>query len=247
MVRDVEVHPGTLVIEIGCGMGHLTNVLLDAGCRVLACEMDERLAECAARHFGEDAEVIRADIRSVDLCEWFSGEEIGAIVGNLPYSSAMTILFYLLDWHSSCPVWALWLQREVADRIRAKPGTSRYGRLSVMLQYLFDISALRRIGPSVFFPKPRVESVWIRLIPKSGVDYRLAKDWIEPLVKSAFTYRRKRLVANLDGSSLRGRRLAKETIVKVLEEVGLSPDCRAQDVSPQQFAELALALRVRGP
>ncbi len=243
MVRDIDILPGSCVIEVGCGFGHLTGVLVSERYRVVAFEMDERLAEIARTYLSGDAEVIHADILSVDLSSWTREGEVGGIVGNLPYSSGTSILFHLLDWHFSIPVWGFLLQREVADRIRAAPGSSRYGRLSVVLQYLFTVQNLRRVGPSVFFPRPRVESVWIRLLPRRDTDFRLARDWMEPLAKAAFSHRRKKLVTNLDGISIGGRLLTKDLILNQLSMLGLSTDCRPQDVSADQFAAFAEALR----
>jgi len=246
MVRDLQLEPGTTVIEIGCGFGHLTVPLLEAGYRVIAFETDARLYRSIARFSAAGLEAVHSDVRSCDLSQWLGTQPRLAVVGNLPYSSAVSILFHLLDWYSMFSVWGFLLQREVGERITASPGDRRYGRLSVMLQYLFEVRILRRVGPACFHPRPQVESVWIRMLPRENADIDLALSSMGPLVKAAFSHRRKKISANLAGASLGEFRLAKDQIRESLRAVGVTDDCRAEELSPAQYASLAQRIRQLG-
>ncbi len=243
MVRDLPLPPNTTVIEIGCGFGHLTVPLLAAGYRVIGFEKDARLYERVSKLAGPDLQIIHGDICSCDLSAWIDAQADVAVVGNLPYSSAVQILFHLLNWYEKLSIWCFLVQREVADRIRAKPGSSRYGRLSVLLQYLFSIRLLRRIGPGCFYPRPKVESAWIRLTPSKKADLELALDWMQPLVKVAFSHRRKKVASNLACTQIGETHLKRETIWEQLRLAGAKKDCRPQDLSPMQYARLAELIR----
>ncbi len=241
MVRDLEVPHKSKVIEIGCGFGHLTVSILDCGYSVVAFETDGRLLKWLMGCVGDRLQIHCCDILTYDLSPYFEGSSDVFIVGNLPYSSASSMLFYLLKWYERVQQWGFLLQREVGERIKAKPGHREYGRLSVILQYLFEIQVLRRVGPGCFYPRPKVESVWMRLLPRhrADMDMKLVWDWMEPLVRTAFMHRRKKLCSNLSEAPIGARRLTKEQSEDFLKMLDLDVNCRAQDVSPDQYASLA--------
>lgn len=247
MVRDLRLASGSAVIEVGCGFGHLTAALLEADYRIVAFETDPRLHRSVVEILGPRVEVVRSDIRCCDLSRWLAEDARPAVVGNLPYSSAVPILFHLLNWYSKISVWGFLLQREVGERIRAAPKDPRYGRLSVVLQYLFHVQILRRIGPACFWPRPQVESAWIRFLPRENADINLALSWIEPVVKAAFSHRRKKISANLTGASVGEIRLTKEQVRDCLGAAGATDDCRAEELSAAQYALLAQAIRELDP
>ncbi|GEM_PF-970414 len=241
MVRDLEMPFESQIIEVGCGFGHLTVPILEHGYSVLAFETDKRLLKWLSGCVGERLQIQVCDILTYDLTPCFESTSEVCVVGNLPYSSASSILFHLMKWYVSVAKWGFLLQREVGQRIQAKPGSSDYGRLSVILQYLFDIQLLRRIGPGCFYPRPKVESVWMRFVPRKGadLDMDLVWNWMEPLVKTAFAHRRKKLCSNLSEQRIGLWDLTKEQAVNYLKILDLNPNCRAQDLTPDQYACLA--------
>jgi 16S rRNA A1518/A1519 N6-dimethyltransferase RsmA/KsgA/DIM1 with predicted DNA glycosylase/AP lyase activity len=113
----------------------------------------------------------------------------------------------------------------------------------VVLQYLFLVRILRRVGPASFHPRPQVESAWVRFLPRENADIDLALSWIEPLAKAAFSHRRKKTSANLSGASVGEIRLTKKQVQDCLRAVGAGDDCRAEELSPAQYASLARAIR----
>ncbi|MFH1738297.1 MAG: 16S rRNA (adenine(1518)-N(6)/adenine(1519)-N(6))-dimethyltransferase RsmA [bacterium] len=243
MVRDLGLEPGMAVVEVGCGFGHLTQTLLEAGYPVVAFETDSRLYESIVQHSCSRLEVVHSDIRSYDLTPWLEGPHSTAVVGNLPYSSAMSILFHLLTYYTKVSAWGFLLQREVGDRVKASPGSADYGRLSVMLQYLFHIRVLRKVGRGCFHPRPKVESAWLRFLPRQEADIELALSWMEPLVKAAFSHRRKKLSTNLTGASVGGICLTKKLVQDYLHKVGAESNHRAENLSSRQYASLASKIR----
>jgi 16S rRNA (adenine1518-N6/adenine1519-N6)-dimethyltransferase len=152
------------------------------------------------------------------------------IVGNLPYNISTPFLFHLLDYRDHIKDMLFMLQREVVDRICAKPGNRSYGRLSVMLQYYYDVEQLFTIGPEVFSPPPRVESTVIKLKPWSVPQYEQTDMLIfSKIVKAAFAQRRKTLRNALKG-------IISATL---LSDLKIAPSARAESLPIETFVSLA--------
>jgi 16S rRNA (adenine1518-N6/adenine1519-N6)-dimethyltransferase len=168
LVERAGVEPGDVVIEVGPGAGALTGALLERGARVIAVEIDARLADAlpAALGFPKDLRVIAADATSVDfdalLSTWLVPGAGARAVANLPYESATAILLRLLDVPKLTLV-AVVVQREVAERIAAPPGARAYGYLSVLCQDIAEAAVVQRLPPGAFDPAPRVESAMVRM------------------------------------------------------------------------------------
>ncbi|MDE5887028.1 MAG: 16S rRNA (adenine(1518)-N(6)/adenine(1519)-N(6))-dimethyltransferase RsmA [Muribaculaceae bacterium] len=184
------------VLEIGPGMGVLSQFLMQNGRNIKAVEIDTESVDYLRRVF-PSLEVIEGDFLKMNLKDLFQGDF--ALIGNYPYNISSQIFFKVLDYKESIPVVAGMLQKEVAERICSKPGSKVYGILSVLLQAWYDCEYLFNVPPSVFSPPPKVTSGVIRLTRNSrkelGCDERLFKT----VVKTAFGQRRKTLRNSLAG------------------------------------------------
>jgi 16S rRNA (adenine1518-N6/adenine1519-N6)-dimethyltransferase len=191
IVDAIDPHPGELLVEIGPGLGALTNPLVARCGRLTVIEFDRNLA-ARLRHRSE-LEVVEADVLSVDFAAL--AQRLGTrlrVVGNLPYNISTPILFHLLGAVEHVVDQHFMLQREVVERMAAEPGGKDYGRLSVMLQWRYEIESVLHVRPEAFEPPPRVDSAMVRMRPLAshpGVDARLLGE----LVTVAFSQRRKLL------------------------------------------------------
>lgn len=206
---------GLPVVEIGPGMGVLTRFLVEAGRDVTAIELDTESVEYLHREMPQ-LRVIEGDFLKMNLDEVADGEI--ALIGNYPYNISSQIFFKVLDYREKIPVVSGMLQKEVAERICASPGSKVYGILSVLLQAWYDCKYLFNVPPGVFAPPPKVMSGVLRLTRNSrttlGVDERLFKS----VVKTAFGQRRKTLRNSLQGMLPAGHPYLKEEIMSLRPE-----------------------------
>jgi 16S rRNA (adenine1518-N6/adenine1519-N6)-dimethyltransferase len=191
IVAAIDPKPGQALIEIGPGLGALTNPLLERCERLTVIELDRDLAARLRRNIA--LEVIEADVLKVDFAA-LAAERTGAlrIVGNLPYNISSPILFHLLPVADRVADQHFMLQKEVVERMAAGPGTKDYGRLSVMLQWRYHIEHLIDVPPEAFEPPPRVDSAVARMTPwpqPAALDPKT----LEAMVAAAFSQRRKLL------------------------------------------------------
>ena len=238
IARSAEPLNGFTIIEIGPGPGGLTRALLMEGAsRVIAVERDERtlpaLAEISAA-YPDKLLVISEDALMVDWAKIVAGP--AKIVANLPYNVATVLLTGWLT-QGAWPPWfsslTLMFQKEVAERIVAKPGTKDYGRLSILCQYRCDAKKLFDVNRSAFTPAPKVTSSIVQLVPKPAGDCEI-KD-LEKITASAFGQRRKMLRSSLKG--------AFEMPEAVLGELGINPELRAEQLAVADFVRLAKVLQ----
>ena len=226
---------GVTVLEIGPGPGGLTRALLAEGANVVAVERDQRaiaaLGEIAA-HYPSRLRVIEGDALTFDAMSHLGSGPV-RVVANLPYNIATALLVSWLivePW----PPWydrlVLMFQREVAERIVAKPGSKTYGRLSVLAGWRTEAKMLFDIAPSAFVPPPKVTSSLVQLVPRAAP---LACDRraLERVTEAAFGQRRKMLRQSL-------KQLGVDPI-PLLERAGLDPTARAEDIPVQGFVALA--------
>lgn len=178
------------ILEVGPGMGVLSKYLLQTGRDVAAVELDTESVEFLAKLY-PDFRVIEGDFLRMDLSTIFPGEF--ALIGNYPYNISSQIFFKVLDNMEHIPVVAGMLQKEVAERICAKPGGKVYGILSVLLQAWYDCEYLFNVGPHVFAPPPKVMSAVIRLTRNSRTDLGCDPKKFKMVVKQSFGQRRKTL------------------------------------------------------
>src|SRR4051794_3017035 len=230
------------VIEIGPGPGGLTRALLSEGAKkVIAVERDARalpaLAEIAAAYPGR-LEVVEGDALKIDAGAL--GEAPRKIVANLPYNVATPLLFRWLDQPERFASLTLMFQKEVADRLTAKPRTEDYGRLSIVTQWRCEIKQLFDIPPKAFIPPPKVTSTVVQLIPREPLYAADQKD-LEAVAEAGFGQRRKMLRQSL-------RTLPVE-VNALLDRANIRDTARAEELDIEQFCALARAfaeLRRRG-
>ena len=225
------------VIEIGPGPGGLTRSLLDAGAKkIVAVERDPRCIlalQDLKMAFPETLDVIQADALDFRPGSIMGPDDKCIIVANLPYNIATPLLINWLRDLANIDSMTLMFQKEVADRIAASPGTSSYGRLSVVSQWLCDTKCLFDIPPQAFVPPPKVTSTLIQLIPKPAPVMPVAFSTLEALTRAAFGQRRKML-----RSSLKNLTAAPE---KLLATAGIQSDRRAETLTVAEFCALAQA------
>jgi 16S rRNA (adenine1518-N6/adenine1519-N6)-dimethyltransferase len=233
IVRDSGVGPGDVALEFGAGGGALTERLAERSGHLHAVEIDRRLepelAPLAAQpnvtlHWGD---AMKLDLAALD-------PPPGIVVSNLPYSVATPLILRTIEELPPVNNWTLMVQREVAERLRAAPGSRLYGSPSVLVQLAPEVEIVRRVGPEVFVPRPGVESAVLRLRRTGGAAPRPLRE----LVRDAFAHRRKSLPRSLE-LALPGRLGSARA---ALRELGLPEDSRAESLSPQDFAALAAKL-----
>ena len=239
IARAAEPLENVTIVEIGPGPGGLTRALLALGARrVVAVERDERalaaLAEIAERYPGR-LDVVAGDALKIDLREAL-GPERARIVANLPYNIATALL---VDWLTAEP-WppfydqmVLMFQREVAERIVAKPGSKAYGRLSVLAGWRTEARILFDVAPSAFVPPPKVTSSVVRLTPRP-VPLPCDSALLQRVTEAAFGQRRKMLRQSL-------KSLGSDPM-PLLDADGIAPTARAEEIPVEGFVNLARAL-----
>jgi 16S rRNA (adenine1518-N6/adenine1519-N6)-dimethyltransferase len=228
IVGAISPMPGDRFIEIGPGLGALTRPLA-ANVRPLhVVEIDRDLAARLRRVFDHSAVIVHeADALAFDFGSL--GPDL-RVVGNLPYHISTPLLFRLKDSADALRDIHAMLQKEVVDRIVAKPGSSDYGRLSVMLQYRFDVEVLLDVPSAAFRPAPKVESAVIRMIPRPSDTLRARDERVlEETVALAFAHRRKTLRNTL------GKVLAASDFTAL----DVDPQARAQTLSVDDFVRIA--------
>jgi 16S rRNA (adenine1518-N6/adenine1519-N6)-dimethyltransferase len=236
IVRDAALEPGDVALEIGGGEGALTERIADRVAHVHVIEVDARLIEGLEGLVAAagNVSIVRGDAMRVDLASLDPAPT--TVPSNLPYSIATPVLLRTIADLPSLRIWTVMVQREIADRLRAAPGSSAYGSPSVLVQLACEVELLRPVNRAVFRPRPRVDSALVRLrrigpAPPPGV---------VRLVRDAFAHRRKALAGSLElaGSASRAEARA------ALEAIGLPADARAERLSPADFSALAAELGV---
>jgi 16S rRNA (adenine1518-N6/adenine1519-N6)-dimethyltransferase len=230
IVGEIDPRPEDALVEIGPGRGALTAPLLELAGALTVVEIDRDLAARLRRTRG--LAVVEADVLVVDFVALAAAASSARlrIVGNLPYNISTPILFHLLDAAAVVRDQHVMLQKEVVDRIAAEPASKDYGRLTVMLQWRYEIEPLFDVAPDAFDPPPRVDSTVLRMVPREApaeIDAALLRE----IVTVAFSQRRK---------------LLRHTLGRWLEARGLAQDFdvqrRAEEVAVDEYLALARAV-----
>lgn len=230
LMEAVGVEPGMPVLEIGPGLGVLTQALVQSGAEVTAVEKDATLAEHIRRTL-PGVRLLEEDATRVDWNEWFA-RGIGTVAANLPYSVGSRIIVQLIEAEPSPQRMVFMVQKEVADRLCAQPGGKTYGPLAIWSQRGYDVHRIKIVRPSCFMPKPKVDSAIVRF-------ERRARSLAEPsdysrfkwLVKQCFTRRRKQI-----GTILRALGAGAE---QELERIGIDPALRPEQIGIEQWVALS--------
>ena len=232
IVNQAEIIPDDYVVEIGPGLGALTKLALEKGANVLAIEKDTRLANFLREHLGHP----RLEIRNTDALKFdprvlFSHRRV-KLLGNLPYNISSALLLKFLEYPSPISLWLFMLQKETARRLSALPSTHDYGSLSLHVQLRHRVQYLRTIPPTVFFPKPEVDSALVRILPRDPLDLPACDDeLLTKLIRSGFSQRRKQL-RKLLGRHVINWDHAASTLI-------FDPKTRAENLSLLQWIGLA--------
>jgi 16S rRNA (adenine1518-N6/adenine1519-N6)-dimethyltransferase len=238
VVRDARLDPASVVLEVGAGEGALTERLAPAAALVHAIELDQRLRpgleDLAARlgnvrlAFGD---ALRLDLAALDPAPT-------AVVSNLPYAIATPLILRTISELPRVGTWTVMVQREIAERLRAGPGSREYGAPSVVAQLSCSVKLLRTIDRAVFTPRPRVDSALVRLERTGDAPPAEAAPALVRVVRGAFAHRRKTLAGSLElaGEAERPR------VQAALEALGIDPAARAEALAPQDFARLSAKL-----
>lgn len=248
-----QIAPDDIIIEVGVGLGALTQPIAEMAHKVIGLEIDRGLVRFHKEKLDlpDNVTLLHQDILKADFSELqrLANGKL-KIMANLPYSISNPFLFTLIE-HQDKMSWAtIMLQKEVADRLTAKPGTKQYGIPTVLLQSCATVKPLLTLKPAEFHPRPKIDSVVIR-IDFSGTQQISARDYdkklFHKLVRAAFSQRRKTLLNTLstarffhrqsDGDKKREKQLAHEAII----EAGVSPGIRAETLDLDTFINLTLS------
>ena len=227
IVDVIQPQAGQPMVEIGPGLAALTQPLVERLGQLTVIELDRDLALRLRLH--KQLNVVESDVLRVDFTALAAGQKL-RVVGNLPYNISTPILFHLLTHVSAIVDQHFMLQKEVVDRMVASPATSDYGRLSVMLQWRYEMENVLFVPPESFDPPPRVDSAVVRMVPRvepAKIDVKL----LEKMVQVAFSQRRKLLRHTL-GAWLTERNFAGSFNVQR----------RAEEVPVEEYLQLAMAL-----
>jgi len=241
--------PGETVVELGAGLGHLSARLLARGARVVAVERDRDMVRVLRGELGDRIALLEADAARLDWAALAgryagpataegAGEARLAVAGNLPYHLSSPILFSLLDQAAHVRRAVFLLQREVAERLAAPPGSREWGLLSVLLQRHAEVEVARRVPAGAFWPPPRVESAVLCATFRPPVDAVRDEGRFRRLVKAGFGQRRKTLRNALEAANL----AELERLDAALAAAGIDPGRRGETLVVAEWAALERAL-----
>jgi 16S rRNA (adenine1518-N6/adenine1519-N6)-dimethyltransferase len=233
IISGINPLPGDRMVEIGPGLGALTEPLLDATeGKLQVVELDRDLIPILRTKFFNYPDFIihESDALKFNFDELADDDNQIRIVGNLPYNISTPLIFHLLESIKHLKDMHFMLQKEVVERMAAVPSTSPYGRLGIMTQYYCKVQPLFIVGPEAFDPAPKVESAIVRLVPHKILPYPVeSMPRFQHVVRTAFTKRRKTLRNALAGA----------VEPEALEDLGIENSLRPENLSLEQFTQLS--------
>jgi 16S rRNA (adenine1518-N6/adenine1519-N6)-dimethyltransferase len=244
IIDAVSPRADETIIEIGPGTGALTGLLVESGARVIAIELDRELIPDLNERFAgrADLRVIEADALDVDLCRLIAPAATARVVANLPYYVATPILQHLIEQRGCISEMTLMLQREVVERITAKPGGKEYGYLSVLVQFYCEAEKLFDVPPGAFRPAPKVYSSVVRLRARPSVE---DDSGFLDLIKVLFSQRRKTILNNLRAGAGRLGLVNESGIASVLNDSLIDPRRRAETLSIEEIVRLKARIELQ--
>ena len=239
IVDAAEISEGDEVLEIGAGIGSLTQGLLEKGARVTAVELDKKLPAVLAKTLAgyEKFNLVQGDILKVDLKNLMPQKF--KVVANLPYYITTQILLSLLEKKLPITKIVTMVQREVAERMISAPNSKTYGALSVAVQFRADVRIAFDVPPTAFYPRPEVTSAVVVCDAKKNPVNVSDEDFFIKVFRAAFGQRRKTLLNSLIGAGFN-----REVILKALDAAKILPSRRAETLSVEEFANLSEAINV---
>ena len=246
ITQTAELSKEVNVIEIGPGIGSLTQYLLEEAAEVMAFEIDKSLIPILEEKMApyDNFTLVSADILKVDLLseiQKFKNPNLPIkVVANLPYYITTPILMHLIESKIPFSEFVVMMQKEVADRIAASPKTKAYGSLSIAVQYYMEASVAFIVPRTVFIPAPNVDSAILKMVRREAPLVEVEdEEWFFKTMHSSFVHRRKTLMNNLQAAF--GKE-SKPEIEKLLAQAEISPTIRGEALSIEEFAKLAEAL-----
>ena len=243
IIRSAEITEEDCVIEIGPGIGCVTQALLENAGKVISIEIDDQLIPILTEQFGNEPnfKLIHKDVLKVDLKKLIEEESPGKkvkVVANLPYYITTPIIMTLLENELPIESITVMVQKEVADRLASKPGTKQYGAITVSVNYFCDSYLVANVPRNCFLPRPNVDSavIQLRLHDEPPVKAQNTKQLFK-IIKAAFMLRRKTLLNTLAAHGDLG--IEKEKLKQLLEDSGVGAQTRGETLSIEEFARLS--------
>ncbi len=243
IISSADITKDDFVLEIGPGIGTMTQYLAEAAGRVLAVEIDKTLIPILHETLSsyDNVEVINEDVLKLDICKIVEEKNGGKpikVVANLPYYITTPIIMGLLEAHVPVESITVMVQKEVAMRMQAGPGTKDYGALSLAVQYYCEPYIAANVPPNCFMPRPKVGSTVIRLTRYSQPPVTTEHEQLMfRLIRASFNQRRKTLANGLNNAP--DLHYSKEQIAQAIEKLGVSASIRGEALTLEQFAKLA--------
>ena len=243
IIDAARITKDDFVLEIGPGIGTMTQYLCESAREVVAVEIDKNLIPILGDTLSayDNVEVINEDILKVDIKALAEEKNHGKpikVVANLPYYITTPIIMGLFESHVPIDSITIMVQKEVADRMQEGPGSKEYGALSLAVQYYANPKIVLNVPPSCFMPQPKVGSAVIRLERHANPPVEVENEQLMfRLIRASFNQRRKTLANGLN--NFQGLHLDKETIQKCIEELGVPATIRGEALSLEQFAKLS--------
>ncbi|MEZ8966541.1 16S rRNA (adenine(1518)-N(6)/adenine(1519)-N(6))-dimethyltransferase RsmA [Vibrio breoganii] len=232
IVSSINPRPGQNLVEIGPGLGAITEPVGKLVDKLTVIELDRDLAERLRNHpdLSEKLTIHEGDAMRFDFTQLVKPNNKLRIFGNLPYNISTPLMFHLFEFHKDIEDMHFMLQKEVVNRLAAGPGSKTYGRLTVMAQYFCKVMPVLEVPPTAFVPPPKVDSAVIRLMPYETLPYP-AKDlkWLDRVCREGFNQRRKTI-----------RNCYKSLVsAEVMEQLGINPGMRPENLTLEQFVDMA--------
>ncbi len=248
LARRAGASAGDLVFEVGTGLGVLTRALAARAARVRSVEIDSGLVRVLRLEslLPDNVELIHADAREIDWQAWIDeSDQPVRVIANLPYSAATPLLRSLLDLRDGLEDWSVMLQSEVAQRLVAEPGSRDYGSLTILHRLVADVDTIATVSPDRFFPRPKVDSSFVRIWPRADSPLRPGElVRVERLLRAAFSQRRKRVTNGLDRIAEKrwpelDKRARRERLESLLGSVGIDPGLRPERIETEAWLALS--------
>ncbi|EJO5346157.1 16S rRNA (adenine(1518)-N(6)/adenine(1519)-N(6))-dimethyltransferase RsmA [Clostridium botulinum] len=237
IINGAEINGEDTVIEIGPGVGTLTKELLERSKEVCSIELDGDLIPILQQELKEyeNFTLIHKDALKINFNELIKNKNSIKLVANLPYYVTTPIIAKLLTQRCNFKSLTIMIQKEVAERINAKPNCKEYGSLTVLVQYYCDTKIIRKVSPNCFIPRPKVDSIVIKLDKLSDPRVKVKDEKLFfNIVRSSFNMRRKTL-----WNALKSLKIDKENMEKAFETAGIDPKRRGETLSIEEFGKLS--------
>lgn len=242
IILATDIHAQDIVVEIGAGLGIMTEILASQAGKVIAIDVDPRMTAILRERLQDQprVEIMERDVLTFDFLTLQSDDKASKlkVIGNIPYNISTPILFHLLAFRRHITAMVLMFQKEVVDRLVASPGTKEYGIPSVLISMFATPTREMSVPASCFYPQPKVASSVIKIVTREKPLFDLADEqFFSKIVKIAFAMRRKTILNNLRAADLPFS--SDKEIEILLDQAGIEGRRRAETLSPEEFGRLS--------